>query len=102
MVKEKLLSIQEAAKILKVSTKTLRRWEGRSVLVPQRTDGNHRRYSSSQIEQFSQEQKNKKRQKIEALLGAAEETAPFINVQGELEQRFDHYGISSRRKILFI
>ena len=46
----KRISIQEAAKELNVSTKTLRRWEESGKLVPQRTEGNHRRYSASQIQ----------------------------------------------------
>lgn len=51
-MQENLLSIQEAAKILGVSTKTLRRWEARGILVPQRTTGAHRRYTLEQIENF--------------------------------------------------
>ncbi len=49
---EKLLSIQEAAKKLKVSTKTLRRWENKGVLTPIRTEGGHRRYTQAQINDF--------------------------------------------------
>ena len=55
MDNKQYLSIQEAAKILKVSTKTLRRWEGRGILVPQRSAGNHRRYTKSQIQSFWKE-----------------------------------------------
>ncbi|MBI2621947.1 MAG: MerR family DNA-binding transcriptional regulator, partial [Candidatus Levybacteria bacterium] len=54
MDQDKLLSIQQAAQILKVSTKTLRRWEERGILIPQRTDGNHRRYTEAQIDSFWQ------------------------------------------------
>src|SRR3989344_8306619 len=46
------ISIQEAANILRVSTKTLRRWDKQGTLVPQRTAGNQRRYSRSQVESF--------------------------------------------------
>ncbi|HVZ11970.1 MAG TPA: helix-turn-helix domain-containing protein, partial [Patescibacteria group bacterium] len=60
---EKLLSIQEAAKKLKVSTKTLRRWEERGILVPQRTDGNHRRYTATQISGFWDKLIEKKKEK---------------------------------------
>ncbi len=44
------LTIQEAAKILKVSTKTLRRWEAQGLIVPERTPGNQRRYNKYQLE----------------------------------------------------
>src|SRR3989344_5420121 len=54
MDQDKLLSIQQAAKILKGSTKTLRRWEARGILIPQRTQGSHRRYTQSQINSFWQ------------------------------------------------
>src|SRR3989344_3532271 len=51
-MQDKLLSIQEAGKLLGVSPKTLRRWEARGIFVPQRTAGNQRRYLKSQIENF--------------------------------------------------
>jgi hypothetical protein len=47
-----LASIQDAARILNVSTKTLRRWEARGVLVPVRTEGGHRRYDLNQIKEL--------------------------------------------------
>jgi excisionase family DNA binding protein len=51
------LSIQEAANLLKVSTKTLRRWEALGKLVPVRTTGGHRRYQTADVLYFK---KNKK------------------------------------------
>jgi len=48
----KLLSIQEAANILGVSTKTLRRWEKKGILIPIRTSGNQRRYTQGHIDNF--------------------------------------------------
>ncbi|MBI2443517.1 MAG: MerR family transcriptional regulator, partial [Candidatus Levybacteria bacterium] len=48
----KLLTIQHAAKLLNVSTKTLRRWEARGILVPQRTPGNQRRYTLRDIKEL--------------------------------------------------
>jgi excisionase family DNA binding protein len=47
-----LLSIQQAAERLGVSTKTLRRWENRGLITPQRTVGNQRRYTLEQVENF--------------------------------------------------
>ena len=65
MEPKNLLSIQDAAKLLNVSTKTLRRWEKSGKLVPQRTEGNHRRYPKSQIEEYLSNSKkaNKKESK---------------------------------------
>src|SRR3989344_634241 len=47
-----LLNINEAAKILRVSAKTLRRWEIKGILKPQRTSGGHRRYLPGEIYAF--------------------------------------------------
>ena len=44
------LTIHEAAKILHVTTKTLRRWEVSGKLIAIRTAGGHRRYTQLQIE----------------------------------------------------
>ncbi len=45
----KLYSISQAAEELGVTTSTLRRWEYEGKLIPQRTQGNQRRYSAEQI-----------------------------------------------------
>lgn len=47
-----MLTISQAAKYLKVSPKTLRRWESQGLLIPQRTEGNQRRYDENQIRSF--------------------------------------------------
>jgi hypothetical protein len=57
---KQLISINEAAKILGVSTKTLRRWEARGILIPTRTSGGHRRYVLAKINNFKRA-KGKKR-----------------------------------------
>ena len=49
-MKDELLTIKDAAKLLGVSTKTLRRWESSGHLIPQRTIGNQRRYSKNELE----------------------------------------------------
>ncbi|HEY1247516.1 MAG TPA: MerR family DNA-binding transcriptional regulator, partial [Nitrososphaera sp.] len=46
---EELLTIKQAAQFFRVSTRTLRRWEERGYIKPQRTMGNQRRYSKTQI-----------------------------------------------------
>jgi len=47
--KKKYISIHEAAKVLDVSTKTLRRWEASGRITSLRTKGGHRRYSLADI-----------------------------------------------------
>ena len=49
---DQLLNVSQAAKRLSVSAVTLRRWEKQGKLIPQRTAGNQRRYSLSQIKNF--------------------------------------------------
>jgi putative resolvase len=46
----KLIAIKEAAELLGVDPKTLRRWESDSKISPQKTIGGHRRYLLSEIE----------------------------------------------------
>ena len=46
------LSIDEAARKLGVSTKTLRRWEAEGKIKPSHTLGGHRRYPSTLLETF--------------------------------------------------
>src|SRR3989344_4344221 len=48
----KLLTIQEVADILRVSTKTLRRWDQAGRFVPIRTAGNQRRYTQEQVDNY--------------------------------------------------
>ncbi len=60
-MKEKLLTIQEAAKILKVSTKTLRRWDESGKFSPERTSGNQRRYRLSQVMELNNPQTKAKK-----------------------------------------
>lgn len=52
---ENFISIKEAAKLLKVTDKTLRRWEKKGILNPARTHGGHRRYLLSQVEAFKKD-----------------------------------------------
>ena len=54
------LTIQDTAKMLKVSTKTLRRWEAKEILVPVRTAGGHRRYTAAQVREYKDLLKIKK------------------------------------------
>ena len=51
-IKQKYLSISEAAKYLHVSTSTLRRWETEGTITPFRTVGKARRYTKSMLDQL--------------------------------------------------
>src|SRR3979411_3151988 len=53
-MKDEFISIKQAAQILGVSPKTLRRWEEKGVLSPHRTMGNKRRYSLRAVENLKQ------------------------------------------------
>ncbi|MBA3724820.1 MAG: MerR family DNA-binding transcriptional regulator, partial [Candidatus Levybacteria bacterium] len=53
-MKKQLFTIQEAAQFLGVSTKTLRRWDASGRLQPERTVGNQRRYTLSELQLFTQ------------------------------------------------
>jgi putative resolvase len=44
-----LVGIQEAAKSLGVSAKTLRRWEAKGIISSERTAGNQRRYDLKKL-----------------------------------------------------
>jgi len=48
----KLISLKEAAEILSVSTKTLRRWDSEGVLKSIKTSGGHRRYNQDDIDKY--------------------------------------------------
>ena len=56
---DELLTIQQAADLLGVSTKTLRRWEAKGVIIPQRTIGNQRRYGKSELTELFNKEKGK-------------------------------------------
>ncbi|WP_242652567.1 MerR family DNA-binding transcriptional regulator [Desulfofarcimen acetoxidans] len=49
---ENRISIGKAAKYLGISINTLRVWEKKKILVPERTPTGHRRYKISQVESF--------------------------------------------------
>ena len=51
-MKDQLYTIQEVASILKVSSKTLRRWEQAGIIKTIRTAGNQRRYRLEDIKKI--------------------------------------------------
>lgn len=54
------VNIKEAAKLLKASEKTLRRWEARGILIPLRTSGGHRRYDLRDLKKFKVHKKSRR------------------------------------------
>lgn len=64
MIEEKYLSIKETAKLLGVSSPTLRNWDKEGTLVAYRNPmNNYRAYKLSQIEKFIEEMENSRRGK---------------------------------------
>jgi len=61
---KQILSIDEAAKYLGVSSKTLRRWESAGKLIPERTEGGHRRYSADKLLFFKTTKRKKRYQGV--------------------------------------
>ncbi|HLE49108.1 MAG TPA: MerR family DNA-binding transcriptional regulator, partial [Patescibacteria group bacterium] len=57
---QNILSIKEASSYLKVSPKTLRRWEKSGKLIPLRTEGGHRRYDLSKLEMIKKSSSGKR------------------------------------------
>ena len=101
---EKTLSIQEAAELLKVTTKTLRRWEASGLLVPARTTGGHRRYLLSQIQDLKGERHGKvtKRRLLE-IKGAPlsyQEFEPTKLSAEDLKRSFAHDGPVSKKRFI--
>lgn len=45
----RLVTVEEAAGLLGISSQTLRNWEKKGTLVPERTEGGHRRYKESEV-----------------------------------------------------
>src|SRR5690348_9538446 len=78
-MKDTLLTIQQAATLLGVSTRTLRRWEQKGLLKPQRTMGNQRRYSQTELETLFKKERGKL--VIPAGQGSVQEPVGSINSQ---------------------
>jgi len=59
---DRYLTINEAAEIIGVHAKTLRRWEKKDEFMPyERTSGNHRRYKYSEVIHFKRKIENRKK-----------------------------------------
>ena len=53
---EEMLTIEEAAAALGISSQSLRNWEKKGIFVPARSDGGHRRYKRSDITTLRKQQ----------------------------------------------
>lgn len=53
IIMDKKVRIKEAAKILNVSSETLRNWEKSGKLIPERSSGNQRYYSLAKLKKFA-------------------------------------------------
>src|SRR3990167_9553458 len=82
----KLLTIQQVANLLGVSTKTLRRWDQRGRLVPTRTAGNQRRYTQEQIQRFKISHSAKASAVAEAMADKSE--APPLFSENDIPKGF--------------
>ncbi|MCL4353135.1 MerR family DNA-binding transcriptional regulator [Patescibacteria group bacterium] len=60
----RIINISEAARLLGISTKTLRRWEREGKIIPSRTAGGQRRYTLNQIENFRNSTSKKIRYRV--------------------------------------
>src|SRR3989344_7618382 len=79
MPSQKILNINEAARILRVSEKTLRRWGENEILVPIRTQGGHRRYTLDQIQYFKKN-KSKIKKLVQKKSSIGFEMSPISDV----------------------
>src|SRR3990170_3065166 len=59
MPAESKYRVTDAAKILGVSAKTLRRWEQKGIILPARSSGSHRYYTLKQLQNYKLGQKIK-------------------------------------------
>lgn len=58
MIMDRLLTLKETGKLLNVSKQTLQRWDNSGKLIAVRTEGGHRRYKLSDIENIMNKNKN--------------------------------------------
>lgn len=99
MKMEKYLSIGKTAKELGVSISTLRQWERKGILVPERTPTGHRRYKNEQIKGF--EVKKYERIELNALIYARVSTQKQADA-GNLDRqvgRLTEYAINNKLAI---
>jgi hypothetical protein len=92
-----LASIQDAAKLLNVSTKTLRRWEARGVLVPVRSSGGHRRYDLNQVRELKG---NRKHIRI-STVASASAPAPRLEAK-DISVLYERLHVDQKKVLRFV
>ena len=85
---DKLLTLQEAKSILNVSKSTLQRWDNNGKLVALRTEGGHRRYKLSDIENILGIINNKEEDNKEIIVATyARCSTPDQKAHGDIERQ---------------
>lgn len=75
---DRLLTLKETGKLLNVSKQTLQRWDNSGKLIAVRTEGGHRRYKLSDIEEILGENDNLSDEKKEIIDKATEAFAEML------------------------
>jgi excisionase family DNA binding protein len=104
-VSTRLISIKEAAGLLSVSTKTLRRWDDDGVLKSIKTHGGHRRYSQDDIDKYMQVyvEENKKAERFTAIYSRV--SSHEQKSKGDLDRqsnRLSEYCAKKKYKVEYI
>lgn len=85
---DKLLTLQEAKNVLNVSKSTLQRWDNSGKLVALRTEGGHRRYKLSDIENILGIVNNKEEDNREIVVATyARCSTPDQKAHGDIERQ---------------
>lgn len=85
---DKLLTLQEAKNVLNVSKSTLQRWDNSGKLVALRTEGGHRRYKLSDIENILGIVNNKEEDNKEIVVATyARCSTPDQKAHGDIERQ---------------
>lgn len=86
---DKLLTLQEAKNILNVSKSTLQRWDNSGKLIALRTEGGHRRYKQSDIENILGIVNNKEEEDNKEIIVAtyARCSTPGQKAHGDIERQ---------------
>ena len=83
---DRLLTLKETGKLLNVSKQTLQRWDNSGKLIAVRTEGGHRRYKLSDIENII-DMKDKQQEILNKVEDYLRET--YISAIGEKDYSID-------------
>ena len=83
---DRLLTLKETGKLLNVSKQTLQRWDNSGKLIAVRTEGGHRRYKLSDIENII-DMKDKQQEILNMVEDYLRET--YISAMGEKDYSID-------------